>query len=217
MPEYMEEFDDDFEFKDLPDETTPHNAKNMGRVLKNTRLLKRFINDVINGNVDLKVGNIESKNILKLFSYNKTTTRYGITSAIDENGIFTLSGTATNDILIEFIYKFDNSNASNPQQTDKIELDSSKKYAFSMQSISGICEGSLKVSLATKDNKQYDLDNTNNLKILENETGISRGFISIVSGSKLTDYKFALQLEEGETETSYTPYIDFKIYNTNNN
>ena len=47
MPDYMNEFNDDFEYKNEPDDTTPDDAENAGIALKNTRLLKRFINDVI--------------------------------------------------------------------------------------------------------------------------------------------------------------------------
>ena len=91
MPDYMQEFDDDFEFKDLPDTTTPHNAENMGRALKNTRLLKRFINDVITGNVDLVVGNIRSKNLI-WNNQKKTVTSNGITFTYNEDGTYTING-----------------------------------------------------------------------------------------------------------------------------
>lgn len=63
MPDYMSEFNDDFEYKNEPDDTTPDDAENAGIALKNTRLLKRFINDVISGNIDLVVKSIKSVNI----------------------------------------------------------------------------------------------------------------------------------------------------------
>ena len=91
MPDYMQEFDDDFEFKDLPDESTPHNAENMDRSLKNTRLLKRFINDVITGKVDLTVGNIKSKNLI-WNNQKKTVESNGITFTYNEDGTYTING-----------------------------------------------------------------------------------------------------------------------------
>ncbi len=63
MPDYMNEFNDDFEYKDLPDETTLDDAEHANIALKNTRLLKQYIENVEDkaNNIESKANDIESK------------------------------------------------------------------------------------------------------------------------------------------------------------
>ena len=61
--ENLLEFDDTFRFKDLPDTSTPHNAPNMNIALDNTSYLKKYIEDIITGKVDLVVKSIKSVNL----------------------------------------------------------------------------------------------------------------------------------------------------------
>ncbi len=61
--ENLLEFDDTFRFKDLPDTSTPHNAPNMNKPLDNTSYLKKYIEDIITGKVDLVVKSIKSVNL----------------------------------------------------------------------------------------------------------------------------------------------------------
>ena len=63
MPDYMQEFDDNFEFENLPSEKTPKSAENLNVSIKNVRLLKKLIEDVITGNLDIVVKSIKSVNL----------------------------------------------------------------------------------------------------------------------------------------------------------
>ena len=203
-------FNDDFKFKNKPDESTPKSAENLNVALDNTSWLKRYIDDIVTGKIDLIVGNLKSKNILKLFSYDKTITVSGISCSINKDGLFTLNGTASSNVYMEFFYKFNDSNSTSKQDSDSISLDSSKKYVFSMQKILGTCDGTLRITLSiNKDTTAVVVDKNETYKVFENATGINRAYISIPINTKLTNYQFVLQVELGDKVTDYVCHKEF--------
>lgn len=156
----------------------------------------------VTGNIDITVCN---KNRLKLYKYNSSITVNGVTITINQDGTIKLNGTATAQSYIEVIEDFKNGIALS--DTKQFELDTSKKYMFSIKKKSGTFTSSnflfaLQPTLEGTTNTVIYLTGQLN-KLITNSDGIYRGWLSFASGSIFNNFILAPQIEEGETETDY--------------
>ena len=156
----------------------------------------------VEGNVDITVCN---KNRLKLYKYNSSITVNGVTITINQDGTIKLNGTATAQSYIEVIEDLKNGIALS--NTKQFELDTSKKYMFSIKKKSGTFTSSnflfaLQPTLEGTTNIVIYLTGQLN-KLITNSDGIYRGWLSFASGSIFNNFILAPQIEEGETETDY--------------
>ena len=190
MPDYMNEFNDDFEYKNEPDDTTPDDAENAGIALKNTRLLKRFINDVITGNVDLVLKSVKSINMIKPTA-----------ESADENGLYTFSRNFSTAASVKIPF-------------NNVALERGKKYTIKIFFDGGsITGGTYKVVYLNSPNLQNIgiLKNSGTLKLTftcDNEKYKSFNGITldISQETNISDLKMRFMLYEGEDDKEYSPH-----------
>ncbi len=157
------------------------------------------------GNIDLVKSN---KNLLKLTSSAKEETRYGIKITIAEDGLITLNGTAIADIWPDLVWGINN---------NTIEHNKCKYYfpktltnvTFYMKIVGGASSKVLPITirfndLVSTDNNDIQISNKKD-KVTKsgNLNGINRAYITIFKDTVFNNFKFYLQLEEGDTATDY--------------
>ncbi len=204
MPDYMSEFNDDFEYKNEPDDTTPDDAENAGISLKNTRLLKRYIEDLlVNGNLVLNVKGIQSIN---LFDSERFYTEY--------RNAYSTSVEKTIDNDIEY-YKINyNSTPAMKYQFMKGEFKENTQYTFKFigkNAILGVSanagfwirytDGSASsIVVKSDDEQEYSLISTPKKTI---------DYISLDGSGGHLFLARNLMIYEGTNDKEYSPY--FKI------
>lgn len=146
--------------------------------------------EVIEGSVDVEV---VGKNLLPISALSSRTTN-GITFTNNNDGTYTLKGTATN---LTNLLLFDQNNAN-------LKLKSNQYYTLSVKVLSG--EVNFSIPSAIKDNEGKITYNYMTLatptKLTDKEYDFYQISLYITSG-KVVDCTIALQIEESSTATEY--------------
>ncbi len=185
-------FNDEFRFKNKPDESTPKSAENLNVALENTSWLKQYINDIITGKVDLLVKSIKSINMIKPTALSGAT--------IDDDGIVTWTKNFTN--------------AGNSSVTfNNVTLEAGKKYTLKIFCNGGtISGGSYKVvyGIFSKTKTIGNLNSTGTLKYTftydDDHQKFTAIHFDISAGTNITNLKIGFMLYEGEDDKEYSPH-----------
>lgn len=149
------------------------------------------------------------KNLLKKYSNTGSHTIYGVTVTQNEDGTFSINGTASNEFWIEYVFDF--KNATGYKDYYSFLLDSSKEYTHSMVQLGGSFTGSINSTLGTNliaDSSGNKVAKVNNPITFTSAEGISRGFFWIAKNSTFSNAIIGVQLEEGAVATEFEPYTN---------
>lgn len=149
------------------------------------------------------------KNLFKCTSPLKTSTISGITTTIDDDGLITLNGTATNDMWPDVLWGI---------QLNTVNHDECKYYfdktinnaVMSIKVVGGTASIEPTFTIATNDDtteqKSVEIATGNNIKFTKPIYGLNRAYIYIPKGAIFDNFQFYVQLEEGSIAHSYVPY-----------
>ncbi len=204
MPDYMNEFDDNFEFKNKPDETTPKSAENLNIALKNIRLLKQYLIDLSTGKYpfqSIRVGHIEGKNLVNI--NDSGASGAGTTKSINGNTL-TLTTNRTNgtcflDIPIK--YELNRTLVLSFNALYKQGGDNHTSFVYLTKSGSPNVG---RIDLITKDKEgSYKISINNGLSV---EGYLLRLYLTPVATNDVISIDFKnLQLEY-DVQTEYSPF-----------
>lgn len=166
----------------------------------------RFTKFSIGGNS--KQETRSGKNKLKV--EDGTITVNGITATV-KDGEITLNGTATVDTWISFAPILKNGTSADTSGNPLFEVNSAGKYTMSANEISGTKNNQQYFSItAMKTSGQFSfnlaLNNYSVTTDLSSTDQIYGVWILISKDTVLNNYKFNLQIEQGETATEYEKY-----------
>lgn len=150
---------------------------------------------------------VSNKNILKITSDTRENTRNGVQITIDDDGLITLNGTATAIFWPDLLWGIHNNTVNH--DVCKYKTLRMNKATFSLKHISGtINQNNMFLIVVFNDSSDFSASltagSTTTSKCVEGDIkGINRAYLTINSGMVFNNYKFYLQLEEGETETDF--------------
>lgn len=187
-------------WEDLPSTNTPRNATNLNKMdagIKDNDDRIKVNEDKLSGNSPMGSIVVDDVNCKNLFGVNSTAIRSGVTS-IYNGSTLTLNGTSTGEDF-------------NEDYTLKMVRLSAGTYTFTIQAISGTKTGSQSLVIRNIDDNSSILDTnfTGNYAYtftLNQDTNINVLIYYLASGNVFTNYVMNIQIEEGDTATSYTPY-----------
>lgn len=160
--------------------------------------------ETVSGQANVVVSN---KNFLKITSDTRENTRNGVQMTVDDDGLITLNGTATAIFWPDLLWGIHNNTVNH--DVCKYKTPRMNKATFSLKHISGtINQNNMFLIVVFNDNSDFSVSltagSTTTSKCVEGDIkGINRAYLTINSGMVFNNYKFYLQLEEGETETDF--------------
>lgn len=147
-----------------------------------------------------------NKNFLKITSITRTVTKNGVTITIDDDGLITIDGTCTTNWWPDLTYNISNNTVEH--SSPKYYVPKFEKITFSAKYVSGSVNTSFPAScvFTEEEGQRISIVATNNsvsisLNIKANT--FYRAYLTIPANTVFNNYKFYLQLEEGEIATDY--------------
>ena len=150
---------------------------------------------------------VSNKNILKITSDTRENTRNGVKIIIDDDGLITLNGTATTTYWPDLLWGIENNAVYH--DVCKYKIQHINKATFSYKHISGtINQNNMFLTVVFNDSSDFSASltagSTTTSKCVEGDIkGINRAYLTINTGMVFDNYKFYLQVEEGEIETDF--------------
>lgn len=153
---------------------------------------------------------VVGKNIFTPTSPTRTTTRYGVTITIDDDGKVTLNGTATANLYPDLVYGIQQNTV--PHSTCYQYFGANLQITASLMIAGGTATGlSNAVRFVFNDegtaiNVRFDGASTSTT--INNAYGLNRVWFNIPNGATFDNYSFYCQLELGSTATPYQAYTE---------
>ena len=163
---------------------------------------------VLYGKKEQEVGT--GKNLFNITSPQKTDSRSGVQTTITDDGLITLNGTCNYDVWSDLLWGI----AYNTVVRTQCKYYFDKTYenlTFSIKIISGTVTGTFRVAMNLNDDGEVgaSIRTTTPSAVFTGEfKGINRAYIHLSKGSVFDNFKFYLQLEEGDVATDYEPYYE---------
>lgn len=136
-----------------------------------------------------------------LYKRNASLTANGVTFTIGEDGTILINGTASTNTWIEVIRGF--KSGTNPRDDKIISLNPNSMYVLSRTDLGGSVTGAVTVTVQASANHDGTGLYSANRYVAVKGDGVYRGWITLSPGTVCSNYKIAIQLEEGNVPTDY--------------
>jgi hypothetical protein len=145
------------------------------------------------------------KNKLKVVENSDSITASGVTITNNNDGSFKLNGTPTENLWVEYVYKFGNGTVE--QTEPSIELDNAQNYIFSLTKISGSYTGNIYSTIQTTQDSTQKTAYIDTPITFGESNGIYRGYFNVRSGSTYNNLVISPMVRLASvTDDTYEPY-----------